>query len=131
MTLSNEPFISLVQSPLYGIYSTYYPNDRLLLRSFIAHLTLNHQLSTKILNLWTHALNACRQAWWVEIFTAQPKCTYYFGPFAGAQEAHVASIGFVEDLEGEFAQGIKVKIDRHCQPDLLTIEHDPIELLGA
>ena len=39
--------------------------------------------------------------------------------------------GFVEDLEGEFAQDIKIKIDRHSQPDLLTIEHDPIESLGA
>ena len=89
------------------------------------HLSLNNKLLTKILNLWTYALNACRQAWWIEIFTEQPKCTYYFGPFATcAQEAHVAGKGFVEDLEGEFAQGIKIKIDRHSQPDLLTIEHD-------
>ncbi len=101
------------------------------LLSFIAHLTLNNKLSTKILNLWTDILNACRQAWWIEILTAQPNCTYYFGPFAGAWEAEVASKGFVEDLEGEFAQGIKIKIDRHSQPDLLTIEHDSIELLGA
>ena len=71
-------------------------------------------------------LNAYHQAWWIEILTAQPKCTYYFGPFAGAWEAEVASKGFVEDLEGEFAQDIKVKIDRHRQPDLLTIEHDPL-----
>jgi hypothetical protein len=116
MTLSNEPFIS--------IYPTLHQNDRLSLSSFIAHLNLNNKLLTKILNLWTYALNACRQAWWIEIFTQQPKCTYYFGPFAGAEEAHVASKGFVEDLEGEFAQGIKIKIDRHSQPDLLTIEHD-------
>jgi Domain of unknown function (DUF1816) len=123
MTLSNEPFISI--DPIFHL------NNSLPLRSFIACLTLNHQLSTKILNLWTHALNTCCQAWWVEIFTAQPKCTYYFGPFAGAEEAHVASKGFIEDLEAEFAQGISIKIDRHCQPDLLTIEHDQIELLGA
>ncbi len=115
MMLSNEPFIS--------IYLTCYPKDRLSFKSFIAHLNLNHKLSTKILNLWTDALNACRQAWWIEIFTEQPKCTYYFGPFAGAEEAHVASKGFIEDLEAEFAQGIKIKIDRHSQPDLLTILH--------
>jgi hypothetical protein len=101
------------------------------LLSFIAHLTLNNKLVTKILNLWTDALNACRQAWWIEILTAQPNCTYYFGPFAGAWEAKIASKGFLEDLEGEFAQGITIKIDRHSQPDLLTIEHDSIELLGA
>jgi predicted membrane GTPase involved in stress response len=53
------------------------------------------------------------------------------GPFAGAEEAHVASKGFVEDLESESAEGITLKIDRHCQPDLLTIEHDRTELLGA
>jgi Domain of unknown function (DUF1816) len=115
MTSISEPFIS--------IYLTFARKDRLSLRSFITHLTLNHQLSTKILELWNHTLNAYRQAWWIEIFTAQPKCTYYFGPFAGAWEAEVASKGFVEDLESEFAQGIKIKIDRHSQPDLLTIEH--------
>lgn len=76
-------------------------------------------------------LNAYHQAWWIEILTAQPKCTYYFGPFAGAWEAEVASKRFVEDLESEFAQDIKIKIDRHSQPGLLTIEHDPIESLGA
>ena len=76
-------------------------------------------------------LNFLGQAWWIEILTAQPKCTYYFGPFVGAWEAEVASKGFVEDLESEFAQGIETKIDRHSQPDLLTIEHDSIESLGA
>jgi hypothetical protein len=43
----------------------------------------------------------------------------------------VASKGFVEDLESESAQGITLKIDRHSQPDLLTIEHDWTESLGA
>jgi Domain of unknown function (DUF1816) len=123
MMLSDDPFISS--------YPNFHRNNSLPLKSFIAHLTLNHQLSTKVLNLWAEALNVFRQAWWIEIFTVQPKCTYYFGPFAGAEEAHVASKGFVEDLESECAQGIEVKIDRRCQPDLLTIEHDRTELLGA
>ena len=123
MTLINEPFIS--------IHPTIHPNNSHPLASSIAHPTLNHRLSTKVLNLWTHALNIYCKAWWIEILTEQPKCTYYFGPFAGAQEAEAASTGFVEDLEAEFAQGIKIKIDRHCQPDLLTIEHDTIESLGA
>ena len=122
MTLINEPFIS--------IHPTIHPNNSHPLASSIAHPTLNHRLSTKVLNLWTHALNIYCKAWWIEIFTEQPKC-YYFGPFAGAQKAHASSTGFVEDLEAEFAQGIKIKIDRHCQPDLLTIEHDTIESLGA
>ncbi len=128
MTLLTEPSISL--------YSTPHPNNRLPLRSFITHLTLTNQLSTTLLNLWTNILNTdilntCCQAWWIEVFTAQPKCTYYFGPFAGAEEAHVASTGFVEDLEAELAHGIKITIDRHCQPDLPTIEHDSIEQLGV
>lgn len=84
-------------------------------------------MSIKILDVRTNTVNSYRQAWWIEIFTAQPKCTYYFGPFAGAWEAEVASIGFVEDLENEFAQGIQMQIDRRCQPDLLTIEHDLVE----
>lgn len=88
-------------------------------------------MSTRILGARTNDVNSYRQAWWIEIFTVQPQCTYYFGPFTGAQEAEVASIGFVEDLEGEFAQGINTKIDRHSQPALLTIEHDLIESTPA
>ena len=122
MTLITEPSISL---------DPFHLSNSLPLRLFIAHLTLNNKLSTKILNLWSVTLNACRQSWWIEILTMQPKCTYYFGPFVGAWEAEVASKGFVEDLESEFAQGIETKIDRHSQPDLLTIEHDSIESLGA
>jgi Domain of unknown function (DUF1816) len=81
-------------------------------------------MSTKILDVRTNNVNSYRQAWWIEIFTAQPKCTYYFGPFASAWEAEEASSGFVEDLEAESAQGIETKIDRHCQPELLTILHE-------
>jgi hypothetical protein len=123
--------MTLITEPLISLYRTLKLKDSLSLRSSIAHLTLNQKLSTKILNLWTDILNAFRQAWWVEIFTAQPKCTYYFGPFASDREAEVASKGFVEDLKSEFAQGIKITIGRHCQPDLLTIEHDLIESLGT
>jgi hypothetical protein len=86
-------------------------------------------MATKTLDIPPNTINNYCQAWWIEIFTVQPKCTYYFGPFATAYEAKVASTGFLEDLESECAQGIKVKIDRHCQPDLLTIEHDQIELV--
>jgi Domain of unknown function (DUF1816) len=94
------------------------------IRSFIANLILHNKMAPQILDIWTDTINSYRQAWWIEIFTEQPKCTYYFGPFAGAWEAEIASKGFVEDLESEFAQGIKTKIDRHSQPNLLTIEHD-------
>ncbi|MFM2303033.1 MAG: hypothetical protein RLZZ135_438, partial [Cyanobacteriota bacterium] len=35
-------------------------------------------------------------------------------------ETKVASNGFLEDLEREFAQGIKMQIDRRFQPEYLT-----------
>lgn len=62
-------------------------------------------------------------AWWVEIVTRNPRCTYYFGPFISSKEADVASGGYVEDLEQEGAQNIVVNIKR-CKPDNLTIAED-------
>ncbi len=59
-------------------------------------------------------------AWWIEIITADPKCIYYFGPFVTQQEAEIAQLGYIEDLEAEGAQGIEVKIQR-CHPVELTI----------
>jgi len=62
-------------------------------------------------------------AWWVEIKTEMPRCTYYFGPFASAEEAESAKPGYVEDLQGEGAQNISVIVKR-CKPDRLTISDD-------
>ncbi|MBW4564391.1 MAG: DUF1816 domain-containing protein [Mojavia pulchra JT2-VF2] len=62
-------------------------------------------------------------AWWVEIVTHSPRCTYYFGPFLNSSDAKVALKGYVEDLEMEGAQGIVVNIKR-CKPDSLTIAED-------
>ena len=59
-------------------------------------------------------------AWWVEINTASPRCIYYFGPFDTDVEAKTAYPGYIEDLDGEGAQGIVVIIKR-CKPDALTI----------
>ncbi|HBE60315.1 MAG TPA: hypothetical protein DEG17_11495 [Cyanobacteria bacterium UBA11149] len=59
-------------------------------------------------------------AFWVEIVTDNPKCTYYFGPFLSAQEAETAKGGYIEDLENEGAQGIAVTVKR-CKPSNLTI----------
>jgi hypothetical protein len=74
-----------------------------------------------IQDLWSNALHLLGQAWWVEITTETPACTYYFGPFATAVEADAAKGGYVEDLEGESAQGIQVVVKR-CKPTQLTIE---------
>jgi hypothetical protein len=51
--------------------------------------------------------------WWVEILTAKPCCTYYFGPFFSAKEAVLAQPGYVEDLVNEGAQGIAAQIKRY------------------
>lgn len=62
-------------------------------------------------------------AWWVEVVTQNPRCTYYFGPFLSTKEATNARNGYVEDLEQEGATGIKVQIKR-CKPQALTIAED-------
>ncbi len=63
------------------------------------------------------------RAWWVEVVTDNPRCTYYFGPFISSQEAHAAKAGYIEDLEHESANGIKVVVKR-CKPGNLTICDD-------
>ena len=64
-------------------------------------------------------------AWWAEIFTQQPCCTYYFGPFTSAKEADLAQSGYIEDLVQEKAQGITVQI-QWCEPLDLTIFEDEL-----
>lgn len=59
-------------------------------------------------------------SWWAEIITTSPRCIYYFGPFQTYDEATAAYPGYIEDLNGEGAQGIVVVVKR-CQPDVLTI----------
>jgi Domain of unknown function (DUF1816) len=84
---------------------------------------LNNKILVKTDEIWTNTLDFLGQAWWVEVLTTQPRCTYYFGPFGGVDSATLAVSGYVEDLESESAQGIKTQVKR-CHPDRLTIEHD-------
>ncbi len=63
------------------------------------------------------------KAWWLEITTQIPSCTYYFGPFVSKEAAQVAQSGYIEDLQQEEAQGIAINIKR-CQPQKLTICED-------
>ena len=72
-------------------------------------------------NIWTDVLDFVGKAWWVEVFTTQPKCIYYFGPFANSKEAQTSIEGYVQDLETESAQGIHARI-KQCRPEQLTIE---------
>jgi len=60
------------------------------------------------------------EKWWLEINTAIPKCTYYFGPFDNWLEAIRHRSGYVRDLLAEKAVGITTKAKK-CQPKQITI----------
>jgi hypothetical protein len=66
-------------------------------------------------------------AFWVEIKTEYPRCTYYFGPFLSKSEAEGARSGYLEDLQSEGAQGLKFEIKR-CKPTNLTVFDDQEEV---
>ena len=86
----------------------------------------------------TQILDYLGLAYWIEITTETPICTYYFGPFLSKQEAILAQTGYVEDLKGEEAQGIKTSVKR-CKPKQLTIFDEsedkmtfkPVPILGT
>lgn len=77
----------------------------------------------------TNLLHLVGLAWWVEVTTDTPRCTYYFGPFSGQEEAQAHKAGYVEDLEQEGAQGIRTTIKR-CKPSALTVFDDSGEKPG-
>ena len=58
--------------------------------------------------------------WWIEIFTAQPFCLYYFGDFQTFQQARILKQGFKQDLLDEGATIISLAI-KYCAPQQLTI----------
>ncbi|ANV83267.1 hypothetical protein AWQ21_02025 [Picosynechococcus sp. PCC 7003] len=64
------------------------------------------------------------RAYWLEITTEQPECTYYFGPYLSRKEAIAAQAGFLEDLTNEGAQNIEVNLQRCRTPKELTIFDD-------
>jgi hypothetical protein len=76
--------------------------------------------------LWINVLVSWGLAWWVEIVTETPNCTYYFGPFANAEDAQTSESGYVEDLEKEDARGVRVTVKR-CKPYNLTTFDESIE----
>lgn len=81
--------------------------------------TIWHNLKEVLINTFDYL----GLAWWAEIVTHNPRCTYYFGPFLSSSDARLASIGYIEDLEVEGAQGIVVDVKR-CKPNTLTIAED-------
>ena len=66
-------------------------------------------------------LEQLKLALWIEIVTEQPRCTYYFGPFACTRTAQKAASGYIEDLKQESAQVIAITFKRFA-PKKLTIE---------
>jgi len=64
--------------------------------------------------------NSLGWAYWVEITTDSPNCTYYFGPFLSTKEAQKSQDGYIEDLLDEKAVGIKTSI-KQIKPDRLTL----------
>ncbi|WP_295616860.1 DUF1816 domain-containing protein [Chamaesiphon sp. GL140_3_metabinner_50] len=86
-------------------------------------MNLNQNPLVNLAEIWTDFLNFWGQAWWIEVFTTQPKCIYYFGPFADRQQAHLAISGYVEDLESESAKVIHLKLEQ-CKPKRLTSDFE-------
>ena len=59
--------------------------------------------------------------WWLEVYTDNPRCLYYFGPFNSEAEAQYHQTGYVEDLQQEGASNTDVRI-KQCHPQTLTQE---------
>lgn len=71
--------------------------------------------------LLTTLLEIFGLAYWLEITTEQPKCIYYFGPFASREGAISCQAGYLEDLATEGAENIRVNLQRRSNPAELTI----------
>ena len=76
---------------------------------------------------WISVLESLGLAWWVEVVTETPSCTYYFGPFASPEDAKAAQAGYLQDLEQEGAKGIKAAVKR-CKPAKLTVFDEENEM---
>jgi hypothetical protein len=76
--------------------------------------------------IWISILDFFGLAWWVEIVTENPSCTYYFGPFANPKDAQIAQPGYIEDLESEGARGIQALVKR-ARPGKLTVFDEAAE----
>lgn len=77
--------------------------------------------------LFIKGLEIFGSAYWIEVNTDSPRCTYYFGPFLNQKEARLAQDGYIEDLKQEGTKGISLRIDRF-KPKELTIFNELEEL---
>jgi hypothetical protein len=59
--------------------------------------------------------------WWTKVYTTNPFCIYYFGPFDQMVDAQSSRFGYIEDLESEGAKVVFVKLTQLI-PQSLTVE---------
>lgn len=68
--------------------------------------------------------------WWIEVTTIQPNVTYYFGPFVTTQEAQWYLPGYIEDIEQEGCQDVRIQV-KQCQPTELTIFEEQVLVVSG
>lgn len=64
---------------------------------------------------------AKQTTWWTKIYTTNPFCIYYFGPFGRISEAEASGLDYIQDLEAEGAKVVFVKLTQLVPQDL-TLE---------
>lgn len=75
-------------------------------------------------------LNFFGLAVWIKVTTESPRCVYFFGPFLTVKGARMMQQGYLDDLRGEGAGGIKTEIQRF-KPSELTIFDDLADVDNA
>ena len=60
-------------------------------------------------------------AWWAEIETEQPSCTYWFGPFITKRNLKENISSFIKDLSDEGSKNIKHSFVRCKKDEPLTV----------
>ena len=74
------------------------------------------------------SLFGSKNAWWIEVRTTEPACTYYFGPFDMEKEAELAKKGYLDDLEQEGSKVVAASIlPLDEPPQQLTIYEDGMD----
>ena len=63
--------------------------------------------------------------WWIEIYTVNPLCLYYFGDFDSIWSAALAKNNYIQDLEQEGAVLVSTSI-KLCKPKKITIFEDEL-----
>ncbi|RZM74842.1 DUF1816 domain-containing protein [Leptolyngbya iicbica] len=73
-------------------------------------------------------LTGAGQQWWLEIKTAEPACTYYFGPFEIEQEAQLQQQGYIDDLQQEGSKVLSAKaVALDGPPQQLTVYEEGMD----